>query len=341
LQTVEKNTNKESFFKRRGKRVVIVGLFAVLVFISLMTGALKSVTVRSLLAGDEIVWMVFWSSRVPRTMAVIFAASGLSVAGLIMQAISRNKFMSPSTSGATDAAGLGVIIAFIALQAQAGIIQTLFAFFFALISTVLFTSVINRLKIRETVYIPLIGMMYGGLISALTTVIAYRFDVMQMMASVQLGSFARIGNFSTVYIIIAPLILAALYSAKFSIIGMGEDFSKNLGLHYNRTVFLGLVIVALTSAASFTAVGPLPFIGLIIPNMTASFYGDNIKKSIIDIMFFGADFVLICDIISRLVIFPFEMSVSLIISVIGGAIFMVYLIRGMRNAKTRPRRSSL
>lgn len=297
-----------------------------------MIGSLRGVTFNALLNADKNAWKVIWYSRVPRTAAIVLAAAGLSVAGLIMQAISRNKFMSPSTSGTTDAAAFGILLAFIFLNEQPGIVQTLFAFVFAFLSTVLFTSVVNRLKIREVAYIPLIGMMYGGLISALTTAVAYRFDVMQMMAGIGLGSFARIGDFSTIYIIIVPLILAVIYSTKFSIVGMGEDFSKNLGIKYNRVVFLGLIIIALISASSYVAVGPLPFIGLIIPNMATTFYGDNLKKSIVDLMLFGSVFVLLCDIASRLVIFPFEMSVSLTISVVGGVIFMIYLIRGLRNA---------
>lgn len=317
---------------RNWKRAAIIILFISLVIASLMIGALSGITIKSLLNGDKNAWKVIWHSRVPRTAAIILAAAGLSVAGLIMQAISRNKFMSPSTSGTTDAAAFGILLAFIFLNEQSGIVQTLFAFAFAFLSTILFTSVINRLKLREVVYIPLIGMMYGGLISALTTAVAYRFDVMQMMAGIGLGSFARIGDFSTIYIIILPLILAVIYSTKFSIIGMGEDFSKNLGVKYNRVVFLGLIIIALISASSYVAVGPLPFIGLIIPNMATSFYGDNLKKSIVDLMLFGSVFVLLCDIASRLVIYPYEMSVSLTISVVGGIIFMIYLIRGLKSA---------
>jgi iron complex transport system permease protein len=302
-----------------------------------MIGAVTDVNFESLFRGDELMWSIMIHSRLPRTLAVVLAASGLSVAGLIMQAISRNKFMSPSTSGTTNAASLGMLIAYIALGTSPAIIQTIFAFVFALISTLLFTSVINKLKIREVVYIPLIGMMYGGLISAISTAIAYRYEAMQILNSFGLGSFARVGNFSVIYIITVPLFLSVLFSTKFSIIGMGEDFSKNLGVNYNKVVFFGLTLIALVSASSFVAVGGLPFIGLIIPNMTTSFYGDNLKRSIVDIMLFGADFVLICDIISRLVIFPFEISVSLTISVVGGIIFMIYLIRGIRHGKTKTR----
>ena len=323
------------YFRKYCKRIIVISLFVVLSLVSLLVGSLSSVTIASLISGDELAWNVLANSRLPRTMAIILSAAGLSTAGLIMQAISRNKFMSPSTSGTTDAAALGLLLAFVFLQQQSGIMQMLFAFAFALISTLLFTSIINRLKLREVVYVPLIGMMYGGLISAVTVAIAYRFEAMQMMASLGLGSFARLGNFSVVYITIVPLVIAGLYAAKFSIVGLGEDFSKNLGLNYRGVVFMGLVVVALTSASTYVAVGPLPFIGLIIPNMATTFYGDNLKKSMLDLMFFGADFVLICDILSRLVIYPFEMSVSLTISVVGGAIFMIYLLRGMYAKRTQ------
>ena len=97
---------------------------------------------------------------------------------------------------------------------------------------------------------------------------------------------------------------------------------------------MGLMIVAVITAASFVAVGPLPFVGLIIPNMAARFYGDNLKKTIIDVMLLGAVFVLLCDIVSRLVIFPYEMSVGFTIGIVGGVLFMILLIRMIRHGKT-------
>jgi iron complex transport system permease protein len=272
-------------------------------------------------------------SRLPRTVAVILSAAGLSVAGLIMQAVSRNKFMSPTTAGTTDAAALGLLISFIFFGHMSGFVQAGFASVFALAGTLLFTMVINRMKIREVVYIPLLGMMYGGVLGAVATTLAFQFEAQQTLNQFGMGTFARLGNFDLVYVVIVPLIVAVIYATKFSIIGLGADFAKNLGLNYNRVVGVGLVIVSLISASTFVAVGPLPFVGLIIPNMATSFYGDNLKKSIFDLMMFGAVFVLACDIISRLVIHPFEMNVSVTISLVGGAVFMVYLVRGLRNGK--------
>ena len=275
---------------------------------------------------------VFVHSRVPRLFAVILSAASLSVAGLLMQAISRNKFMSPTTAGTTDAAALGMLIGVVFFGAAlSAIAQAVFAFVFALIATIIFTSVINSLKLREVVYIPLIGLLYGGMIGALSTAIAFRTELSPILAAFNMGSFARLGDsFTLVYVVIIPLVISVMFATKFSIIGLGEDFAKNLGVSYKRVVFLGLIIVALISASTFVAVGPLPFIGLIIPNMATSFYGDNLKKSIFDLMIFGATFVMLCDIISRLVIFPFEMNVTVTISVVGGVVFMIYLIKGMQ-----------
>ena len=279
---------------------------------------------------------VFIFSRIPRLFAVILSAASLSVAGLLMQAISRNKFMSPTTAGTTDAAAFGMLIGVVFFGAALpAISQAIFAFAFALIATIIFTSVINRLKLREAVYIPLIGLLYGGMIGALSTALAFRTELSPILAAFNMGSFARLGDsFTLVYVVIVPLILSVLFATKFSIIGLGEDFAKNLGVSYKRVVFLGLIIVALISASTFVAVGPLPFVGLIIPNMATSFYGDNLKKSIFDLMIFGATFVMLCDIVSRLVIFPFEMNVTVTISVVGGIVFMVYLIKGMRGGKS-------
>jgi len=326
-----------AFFKRNWKRTILVAGFVILTLLSLEIGAMGEVGFSNLFTGTyeerELARFIFVHSRLPRTVAVILAAAGLSVAGLIMQSISRNKFMSPTTAGTTDAAALGLLISFIFLGHRSGFVQAAFSFVFALVGTLLFTAVINRLKIREVVYIPLLGMMYGGVIGAISTTLSFQTETQTTLNQFNLGSFARLGNFDLVYVVVIPLVIAVLYATKFSIIGLGEDFAKNLGLNYNRVVGLGLVIVALISASTFVAVGPLPFIGLIIPNMTATIFGDNIKKSIFDLMLFGACFVLFCDIISRLIIFPFEMNVSVTISVAGGIIFMVYLLRGMYGGK--------
>lgn len=316
-----------------GKRMGMIFAFIVLTVVSLMIGVDENVNLNSLLELNPAAWEIFWVSRFPRTIAIVLTASGLSVSGLIMQSLSSNKFMSPSTSGTTDAAMLGVLLSFLLLGDQSRLVQMLFAFIFALASTVLFMAILGRIPLREAVYVPLVGMMYGGIIKALANAVAYQTNALQTLSKIGLGTFNRFTSFAMLYLALIPLALAVLYAARFSIAGMGEDFSKGLGLHYKRTVFLGLCVISVISAATFVTVGPISFVGLIIPNMVTAFYGDDVKKTILDVMLLGAIFVLLCDIFSRLIIYPYEIAVSFTIGIIGGAIFLVILFRRVRYGK--------
>ncbi len=133
------------------------------------------------------------------------------------------------------------------------------------------------------------------------------------------------------YFTIPLLIVAFMYANKFTIIGMGEDISKNLGLDYKKVSNIGITIVALVSALVIITVGNIPFIGLIVPNLVSLFNGDNVSKNIGITALFGANFVILCDIIGRLVIYPYEVSISLTVGVIGSIIFLYLILRRNRN----------
>lgn len=316
-------------WKRTGLAVLFFGLFAV----SLLIGVDRNVNIPQLVGLDSSAWQIFLVSRLPRTVAIVLTASGLSVSGLIMQSISSNKFMAPSTSGTTDAAMLGVLIAYLTMGSQTHLVQMLFAFVFALVSSILFMTILSKIQLRDAVYIPLIGMMYGGIIKAVANAVAYQTNALQTLSKIGLGTFNRFTSFDMLYLILIPLVLAVVYATSFSIAGMGEDFSKGLGLSYKRVVFLGLCVIAVISAATFVTVGPIPFVGLIIPNMVTAFYGDDVKKSIYDVMLLGSVFVLACDIFSRLIIYPYELAASFSIGILGGAIFLAILFRRVRYGK--------
>lgn len=324
---------KKRCFTSVQKRIGLCLIFAALVIVSLLIGVDKNVNIEKLIQFNPAAWQIFWVSRFPRTIAVILTASGLSVSGLIMQSLSSNKFMSPSTSGTTDAAMLGVLLAYLLLGSQTHTVQMIFAFIFALVSTIMFMTILSRIPLRDAVYVPLIGMMYGGIIKAIANAVAYQTNALQTLSKIGLGTFNRFTKFDMLYLVLIPLVLAVVYATRFSIAGMGEDFSKGLGLHYKRTVFLGLCVIAVISAATFVTVGPISFVGLIIPNMVTAFYGDDIKKSIFDVMLLGSIFVLVCDIFSRLIIYPYEIAASFTIGIIGGAIFLVILFRRVRYGK--------
>lgn len=135
------------------------------------------------------------------------------------------------------------------------------------------------------------------------------------------------GNYELLYISLPLFILAYFLAHKITIVGMGEDIALNLGISYNGILFLGLMIVSIITSLIIVSVGIIPFLGLIIPNLVALYLGDNLRKNLIYIALFGALFLLVCDIISRLVIFPFEMPLSITTGVLGSLIFIFLLLK--------------
>lgn len=306
----------------------------VLSFISLFIGAID-IKPSDLLDWDSDKTQIFLMSRVPRLMAIILAGAGMGISGLIMQSLSRNKFVSPTTSGTLDAAKLGIVVSMIFFTSVGYMEKIFFSFTFALIGMMIFMRLLESIKFKDVIFVPLIGIMYGNIIGAISTFLAYEADVLQSVDTFFLGSFTLVvsGRYELLYVAVPAIFLAYLYANKFTVAGMGEDFAKNLGLSYRTVLNLGLVLVAIISTTVVLTVGIIPFLGLIVPNLVSLYMGDNLRKTIPHTIFLGAAFLLMCDILSRLIVYPFEIPVNTTVAVIGSAIFLVMLFRGKAYAK--------
>ncbi|MFA5576817.1 MAG: ABC transporter permease [Tissierellaceae bacterium] len=316
------------------KRKYLILVLLLLSMVSLLIGA-KEIKIHRLLAlGDEEVQLLL-ISRLPRLISIIVAGMGMSIAGLIMQQISRNKFVSPTTAATVDSAKLGILISMILFSRLSVVGRMLISFAFAMGASLLFMELLRRIKFKNIIFVPLLGLMLGNIIDSIASFFAYRFDLVQNINIWLQGDFSMIikGRYELLYISIPLLGLALVYANKFTIAGMGEDFSINLGLNYKQTVNIGLGIVALISSLVIITVGRIPFLGLIIPNIVTIFQGDNMKKSIGHTALFGAIFLLFTDILGRLIIYPYEIPISLTVGVIGSGIFLYLLVRGDRHGK--------
>ena len=301
----------------------------VLSLISLFVGA-YNISPRDLLDFQSEEAQIFYISRIPRLMAILLAGAGMSIAGLIMQSLSRNKFVSPTTAGTLDATRLGILMAMMFFTNATYFQKISFAFIFALVGTFLFMQILNRIKFKDAVFIPLIGLMFGNILSSITTFFAYRADIIQNISAWLMGDFSLImqGRYELLYISLPVLILSYVYAQRFTVAGMGEDFAKNLGLSYKSIVNLGLTLVALVSTTVVLTVGMIPFLGLIIPNIVSIFKGDNLSKTIPHTALLGMSFLLACDILGRVIKYPYEIPINLTVGVIGSAIFLIMLFRG-------------
>ncbi|MCY9376649.1 petrobactin ABC transporter permease YclN [Bacillus sp. T17B1] len=270
-----------------------------------------------------------FASRLPRLISIVIAGLSMSICGLIMQQISRNKFVSPTTAGTMDWARLGILISLLLFTSASPLIKMLVAFVFALAGNFLFMKILERIKFNDTIFIPLVGLMLGNIVSSIATFIAYKYDLIQNVSSWLQGDFSLVvkGRYELLYLSIPLVIIAYVYADKFTLAGMGESFSVNLGLKYKRVVNIGLIIVSLITSLVILIVGMLPFLGLIIPNIVSIYRGDNLKNSLPHTALLGAVFVLFCDILGRIIIFPYEISIGLMVGIIGSGIFLFMLLR--------------
>ena len=252
-----------------------------------------------------------------------------------MQTITNNKFVSPSTTGTMEWCKFGVMIAILLFGGRSSLVKMGVAFICALFGTLLFMKLLTKLQFKNAIIVPLVGMMMGNVVGSITSFFAYKYDIMQNMSSWLQGNFSLIikGRYELLYLGIPFFIIAYVYANKFTIAGMGESFSQNLGLNHKRVVMGGMVIVAFITSTVVVTVGSIPFLGLIIPNIVAIYKGDNIKNTLFDIALLGSIFILICDIIGRIIIYPYEVSISVVVSIVGSIIFLVILFWRNKNAR--------
>ncbi|MGY5539386.1 iron chelate uptake ABC transporter permease subunit VctD [Vibrio brasiliensis] len=304
--------------------LIVLGIASLFVGVGKLTPSL-------LFAGDSQSWQLLMTSRIPRLMAVLLAGAGLSIAGLIMQQISQNRFASPSTSGTVECAMLGYVLSLVLF----GNGQQLWLIFsVSMAGTLLFVQFINRVQFKNAIFVPLIGIIFGNVINSLATFIAYKYDALQNLSSWTIANFANLlqGDFELLYIAIPVAIFSYLYATRISAVGLGKDFATNLGLNYQQVLVLGVLLVSVMSATVVMIVGMLPFLGLIVPNLVSQFCGDNLRKNIPITALLGALIVLCCDLAGRLIIFPYEIPISTIISILGGSVFIYFILKGQKNA---------
>ncbi|NLJ83510.1 MAG: ABC transporter permease [Halanaerobiaceae bacterium] len=309
------------------KRYLLV-LLILLSIISLFIGVRK-ISLQDILRFEDAAMRTMVLSRIPRLISLILAGMGMSISGLIMQQLSQNKFVSPTTAGTIDSAKLGILFSLIVFPAANTIVKMLISFVFALAGSLLFMFILRKIKMKNTVIIPLIGIMMANIIGSVSSFFAYRYNLTQSLSSWMQGNFSMVikGRYELLYISLPLVLIAYHYTNQFTIAGMGEEFAFNLGLNYNSVVNIGISIVALISALVVITVGRIPFLGLVIPNLISIYYGDNLRKNIIPTALAGAIFLLFSDILGRIVIYPYEIPISLTVGILGSIIFLYLLFR--------------
>lgn len=317
--------------KKYCTEIILAIILLALSLISIFVGVID-IDIKDLLTNDNNALMIFVVSRLPRLLAIICTGMGMSVAGLIMQQLCMNKFVSPTTGATISSAQLGILLALLFIPNSTLWQRAGFAFVTAILGTWVFVWFIQKVQYKDVVMVPLVGIMFGNVIGGITNFLAYKYEMTQALSTWLVGHFSLVlkGRYEIVYMVVPLIILAFVFANHFNIVGMGKNFSKNLGVPYDIVLFGGLTIAAMITASVVVVVGSISYIGLIVPNIVAIFKGDKIRGTLIDTALFGAIFVLVCDMIGRIVIKPYELPIELIVGILGSIIFIGMLLYRLR-----------
>lgn len=274
--------------------------------------------------------LILTVSRLPRTLAVMLTGAALAVAGVVMQQLVRNRFVEPGTTGTGEAAALGLLAVTVLAPGAALWVKMLAASAAGLAGTAMFLWMIRRLPPQEVLMVPLAGLVWSGVLGAMVLHIGWQTDLLQLVGIwLMTGEFSGViaGRYELLWIAGAAAALALFAADRFAILGLGEGVARGLGLNPGAVMRLGLVVVALVTALVMATVGMVPFVGLVVPNIVSRLMGDNLRASLPVTALGGAALLLACDILGRLVIFPYEIPVGSILGVIGAALFLWLLWR--------------
>ena len=276
---------------------------------------------------------LFFVSRLPRTLAIILVGATLSIAGMVLQIVLKNRFIEPSMIGASQSAALGILIATLLFPATPLLAKMSFAAVCALIGMAIFMFLMRNLPPHQKLMLPLIGIIFGNVIESITTFIAYETDSLQLLSVWFAGDFSGVlaGRYELLWLTAGLAFMIYIMADRLSIAGLGQNISTSLGINYHQMTWFALIIVAMITALIVVTIGQIPFIGLVVPNIVSRLAGDRLRQNLPTVVLFGANLMLACDIVGRVINAPFEVPISTIFGIIGTLIFLYLLFRGQRS----------
>uniref|UniRef100_UPI00403F5D81 ABC transporter permease n=1 Tax=Paenibacillus sp. FSL E2-0151 TaxID=2921357 RepID=UPI00403F5D81 len=278
---------------------------------------------------------MFFITRVPRTIALMLTGAAMAMAGLVMQLITQNRLVEPTTTGTMEWSGLGIMFIYLVFPAPSLTLRMTGAIIFSFIGTMIFFMFLKKVKLRSSLVVPIIGMMLGAVISAFSTFVGLVFQMTQNIESWFAGSFSsvQIGRYEYLWLIVLVTILIFVFADRLTLAGLGEDVATSLGVNYDRIILLGTALISLAVGIVAAVIGNLPFLGLIVPNIVSMFRGDDLRSNLPWVCLLGMGSIIVCDILSRVIIMPFEIPVSMILGTVGAVVFIVILLRQRRSTR--------
>ena len=278
--------------------------------------------------------------RLPKAFTAILVGSGLGISGLLMQTLFRNPLAGPFVLGITSGASLGVALVIMGASVFSGFLATFLISKWSLVIAaslgsflVLLAVMIVSTRVRDTMAILIIGLMFGSITAAVVSVLSYFSSAEQLQQYIFWG-FGSLGNLSwsellVFFIIYIFGILLSIFSIKsLNTLLLGENYAKSLGLNIKQSRMLIIIATSLLAGTITAFAGPIAFIGLAIPHITRQVFNTSNHKILLPAVFlFGAIIMLICDSIAQLPTSDYTLPINAITSLIGAPVVIWLLVR--------------
>jgi iron complex transport system permease protein len=309
---------------------LLIGLAVVLALIatSLCVGEYGILTARD-------GWDMFMVTRVPRTVGLILSGAALAMCGLVMQMVTQNRFVEPTTTGTTEWAGLGLLVVYILDPGAPILVKMAGAIVASFLGTMLFFVFVRRVTLKSSVVVPIVGMMLGAVIGSVANYVALAFDATQSLSVWFTGSFTSVlrGQYEPIWAVAAVVVIIFITADRFTVAGLGRDLATSVGVNHDRVVLLGTALISVTTGIITVVVGNLPFLGLVVPNVVSRFRGDDLRSNLPWVALGGIALVTAADLLGRVIVAPFELPVSMILGVVGGVVFIGLLLKGRKRVR--------
>lgn len=279
--------------------------------------------------GDSVSRSILLYARLPRTLASLAAGAALAVSGAVLQNVLANRLASPGIIGVNAGAGLGVTLA-CAAGTLSGLGVSCAAFGGSLITVLCIFLFSRRTNASKTTVI-LGGVALNSILNAVCeSVTVLDTDVAMLSIDFRVGGFSAVSYPRLLpAAILILLALAALFTLcnELDVVTLGDETAQGVGLAVGKYRMVFLVLAALLAGAAVSFSGLLGFVGLIVPNFIRRLTGNESRRLLPVCAVAGAGFVTLCDLAARLLFAPYELPVGILMSVVGGPVFLYMLIR--------------
>jgi iron complex transport system permease protein len=312
--------------------------------ISLGTVSIPASDILAVIFGDDTVkesrQTIILDFRIPKAITAILVGSGLSISGLLMQTLFRNPLAGPFVLGISSGASLGVALLILGSSAFGGyFLASAFSNWTIAIASsigsflVLSAVIIAANKVKNTMSILIIGLMFGSFTAAIISVLSYFSEAAQIQQYI-FWSFGSLGNLSWDEILVFTSIYLIGILGVFFIVKplnsflLGENYARSLGINVKRSRIIILIITSLLTGVITAFAGPIAFIGLAVPHLAKLLFTTSNHKVLIPATAIcGAIILLICDIIAQLPTSEYMLPINAITSLFGAPIVIWLLIR--------------